>query len=179
MTNPLSEQDKHHILDTSSSINRFFVLNITLIIGVDRLLCTAQHSLSNEMSRESIVTFPTIEDESSETSDPEVHSGFDLAFDSRIGWTQVCKASHEKLCRICGWRVFVEKDSIGQLLRSENDDIPICTPCKHGWCSGARLRLITFCPNQDYGYEICGNPSRDEEKEISCCQCRKRENLAV
>jgi hypothetical protein len=32
---------------------------------------------------------------------------------------------------------------MGERLTAENREVKICTPCKHGICSGGKLRLVT------------------------------------
>lgn len=53
-----------------------------------------------------------------------------------------CSTCREGRCATCHGEVFTEVIEFGEKLTFENREVKICTPCKHGFCSGGTLRQV-------------------------------------
>lgn len=126
-----------------------------------------------------MLPLPVSNVEASETKDAERPLDTDLEFDSRFGWSQKCRSCRNSRCQKCERKVFVVKSSMGELLTAETQEIPVCTPCDHGLCTGGRLRIITVCLNEQCDHLACTQCRGGYEKVPHCCTCKGGKYLPI
>ncbi|APA05628.1 hypothetical protein sscle_01g003980 [Sclerotinia sclerotiorum 1980 UF-70] len=73
--------------------------------------------------------------------------GREIAYewDGAFGWTWACKECGIERCVKCPREVFEQIVVEGETLTNEEGVFSICTPCKHGFCPGTKMRLRIKC----------------------------------
>ncbi|KUJ08944.1 uncharacterized protein LY89DRAFT_315300 [Mollisia scopiformis] len=104
----------------------------------------------------------------------------DFAWDSEDGWHQICNLCLHERCPDCEGVIFTSVTDFQDVLTFENREIWICADCKHGFCLGRRLKLVSLC--RSCGHEACAEClGRIDEihHRPACCKCLKGAEVEV